>query len=258
MSTPQNTKDAKAKCPAMVGPVGKKSKCNKDHRAEGDKIGDSIGKSSVLAANLGGAEKHSDYYGPRTLAAHHLISSQILYAKKKSKDNAFWEEVCHAYGYDINCKENGIFLPRKMDIACALKKPLHRGNHDSAEVYDGEILVNTTYTKQVRNLTDPIKSKVKKGVYCNNAGDFIGDMNDASSKIKEAINNFSWTLTYDGRDYIAGGIGCCNFQSITTKRLTIAIINLRGKKLDDVEESIEERYRCKRIHNGLAKKYGKV
>lgn len=252
MSKAENIKDAKALCPAMVGKPGQtKKRCDQDHRPEASKMGDSKGSSSTLAVNLGGADNHPDYDGLRTLAAHHIVSCQIFYAKKNSSaDNQFWEDVCHAYGYDINCKENGIFLPSKMYLACVLKKPLHRGNHDTTEVFDGDILIpNLTYTIEVQKLIKPIRRQVSKGFFCNDPEKFIQAMNNASSSIQTEILSFLWTLTYDGRDYMPGGIGCCNFRSITTKLLHETISKLRGKKINDVNEQIEDLHKCNREHD---------
>jgi hypothetical protein len=248
MSTPENTKDAKAKCPAKIKqPNGTYKTCNKDHRVEGDRIGDSVGKSSVLAANLGGAPNHHEYDGPRTLAAHHLICGQILYSKRNpSSENDFWETVCHAYGYNINCEKNGIFLPRKMYLACVLNRPLHRGNHDSAETFDGDLPTGITYTKQVRAMLEAVRKDVSGGLYCKNRDALIADMEDISSEIKDFINEFTWTLTSDGRDYMPEGIGCCNYKSITTK--TLALLLLRGKRLVDVSDKLTEIQHCKRKH----------
>ena len=62
-------------------------------------------------------EEHPWYTGPRSLAAHHLICSEVM------ADDGDWARFCREFGYDINRRPNGCMLPSRMDVACALEVP---------------------------------------------------------------------------------------------------------------------------------------
>lgn len=205
-----NNKNFKIKCPV----------CGKDHRPDDNVGGDNVGQSTILAKNIhkGGAKKDPLYCGPWSLAAHHLISGQILHSEYNDDEtNEFWAAVCFSFGYDVNCKENGIFLPTEMYLACAMRKPLHRGNHDSTETYVDGKATNKTYTKQVKARVDEVEMKIRNKDYCKRPIDLIIEMNDISSDVRGFVNKFDWTLTIDGRDYMSAGKGCCNCINMDEK-----------------------------------------
>jgi len=139
--------------------------------------------------------------------AHHLICSETM---KKDKD---WANICASFGYDINHKHNGIFLPADMRVACQLNIPLHRGNHDVTETGEG-----MTYVDGVKNMVQPVKDLALQGDFCKAEHEIIPMLNEISGDIWELVKEFTWTLTYDGKHYQAGGIGCLGELRLPDKR----------------------------------------
>jgi len=224
-----DNKNLKIKCPV----------CGKDHRPNDDVGGDNVGQSTILASNMKGAKNDPLYCGARSLAAHHLISGQILHSEKNDDEtNEFWASVCFTFGYDVNCEENGIFLPTEMYLACTMRKPLHRGNHDSTETYVDGLATNHTYTEQARAMVDQVRDNIE--LYCNAPDKLVEQMNRISSYIRDRVNLFEWTLTIDGRDYMPGAIGCCNCINMEEKLGVLAKIAQNPQNIAS--------YHCNRSH----------
>jgi hypothetical protein len=193
--------------------------CNKNviHNHELKQAGTNVGNSQALARVLmksyGGGEARSHPLSmPKDegscAQAHHLICSE-------SMDDDQWGLICSNFGYNINCKENGIFLPADMRIACQLYIPLHRGNHAATETDE-----NTNYVGAVLNKIRPIKTAAinAEKEYCKPENDIISDLNAVSKEIWGLIKGFTWTLSYDGKDYLGGIKGCLGERSLTKKR----------------------------------------
>lgn len=138
--------------------------------------------------------------------AHHLISSEVLCTEE-------WSQICSIFGYDINCKENGVFFPADMRVACELKIPLHRGNHSQTQTEE-----TPDYVGVVTSLVMPVLEAAQQGKYCDKKGALIKKMNNISKEIWSYVKDFDWILTYDGSDYNSGGIGCLGVRSLPKKR----------------------------------------
>ncbi|MFC3679368.1 AHH domain-containing protein [Bacterioplanoides pacificum] len=152
---------------------------------------------------------HPWFQGDDTLAAHHIIASEAVKGKQ-------WQDYFNMCGYDINCKENGIMLPSRPEIACQLGVPLHYGNHDEGEavIKDQETRRETitNYTKGVKILIEEVEIAIKKNKYCSTPERIKNAFNEKSNEILEYLEKFYWTLTSDGRDYklAKGSFGCGN------------------------------------------------
>lgn len=182
--------------------------CKKEVHKFSKKLGNNIGSSNTLSRRI--IPKISDhrwYTGGWSLAAHHLICSEAV-------DNDDWSNYCLQFGYDINCKENGVMLPMRMPLACQLHAPLHRGNHDKGK---GE---GVSYPEAVKKRLEKISNNIKSGNYCDKPQGLIDEMNDLSAFIIKKVNKFKWTLTGDGRDYDDGGIGCAGVLKLGDKTNT--------------------------------------
>ena len=107
-----------------------------------------------------------------------------------------------------------------MRIACELEIPLHYGNHD--ETYLKKNWWN--YVDVVKNLLKPIKAKARKKDYCSDPNaNIIKDLNDLSQDIWIEVKNFNLTITYDGKDYDIGGVGCLGHSTLKTKKMNQTI-----------------------------------
>lgn len=191
-------KDEEAKC----------SYCGKKEHKFAEKWGNSVGNSQALERNIfAGADKkrHPWWAGSWSLQAHHLICSEAF-------DDAEWPALCRQFGYDVNRKENGVMLPNSMALACQIHAPLHRGPHDAGEA-DG-----LPYPARVKQLADEYKQNAKDGAYCGNPDGFASDLDGLSRDILEKVDAFKYTLTDDGHDYPAGGVGCAGATSVTDKK----------------------------------------
>lgn len=121
--------------------------CKKKEHPFANESGNSASSGPTLRKNIiAEFENHSWYTGSWSLQAHHLICSEAM-------DDDNWPVWCQRFGYDINCKENGVMLPYFMQLACQLHVPLHRGGHDAGDA-DG-----MSYPRKIK--TD-IKKLVKK------------------------------------------------------------------------------------------------
>lgn len=138
--------------------------------------------------------------------AHHLICSEVM-------DDEEWAEISSNFGYNIDCKENGVFLPADMHIACELKIPLHRGNHSATETTE-----KVSYVKAVDKKIKKIKTDALNGVICEEKRDIIAELNAKSKAIWVYVECFDWTLTFDGKHYKGGKKGCLGKKSLSKKR----------------------------------------
>ena len=192
--------------------------CGKTKHELGKKPGNNVGTGGQLEASIfagtPGKPKHRWHSGSYSLAAHHLICSESL--------NSFdWEMYCDDFGYDINSKDNGVMLPSRMDLACQLHAPLHRGGHSAGESGDPDL----SYPGAVKKLIKEVSDKAKRGNFCDNPAAFIAEMNSKSRMIIAKVDAFAWTLTSDGHDYAAGKNGCAGVDSVTDKPLQPCPLN---------------------------------
>lgn len=95
--------------------------CKKKEHDLAKKPGNHSGRGQTLRKNIiAKIENHAWYTGSWSLQAHHLICSEAM-------DDDKWPGWCSDFGYDIDCKENGVILPYLLELACQLHVPLHRG-----------------------------------------------------------------------------------------------------------------------------------
>lgn len=172
------------------------------------------GSSAILGDNVLDGKTRSGHkffligmYKGGGIEAHHLICSEAM-------DDKTWEKLCFIFGYDINKKENGVFLPNDIQYACHLQLPLHKSGHTDAF---GE--GNMKYPKSVKKELAIIK---KKYLYkpCDKLKweQFNKDLDDISKKILKNVSNFSWWITQDGFQYQPGNpIGCSNASVMEDK-----------------------------------------
>jgi hypothetical protein len=143
------------------------------------------------------------------IAAHHLICSEAM-------DEDFdWENICKNLCYDIDKRENGVFLPVEMDLACHLHVPLHRGSH-AAGFADGF----EKYTDSVISKLNEIKSSYISVKPCDEdkSDKLNSDLDALSKEILNKISNFAWTITQDGAHYHPSNpVGCSNARYMSDK-----------------------------------------
>jgi hypothetical protein len=203
--------------------------CKETHNPEIN-VGNSVGDGQCLGDEIaGGPGKTKDYlkthcfYRGREsrsrknvvysqIQAHHLVCGEAM-DDKASEGEFTWEQLCNSFGYDINCKENGVNLPSCLEVACINMVPLHRGNHNATEGSNG-----LNYVESVKKLIEPLKENASN--YCSNPKSFIDKLNSISNSIFEKIKIFKWTLTKDGKDYDRT-TGCLNCTTIPQKRKII-------------------------------------
>ncbi|MCY1023975.1 PAAR-like domain-containing protein [Pyxidicoccus sp. MSG2] len=195
----------------MSRPVELCAYCRKEKHAFDTKgrVGGNLGSSAVLGRNmLEGRElsSHLWYAGPFSLAAHHLICLEAL-------ENEKWAKYCVRYGYHPDRKQNGVFLPMRMVIACELHVAVHRGNHAEGYAFD----VHLPYPKAVMQELQKIDGLLERGAFCSDPAKFLRMLDALSAKILAKVASFTWTLTRDGLDYAPGGKGCSGLRSIREK-----------------------------------------
>ncbi len=179
--------------------------CKKKKHDLTKKPGNHNGSGQALRKNIiAKLEDHVWYTGSHSLQAHHLICSEAM-------DDDKWPDWCADFGYNIDCKENGVMLPYLLELACQLHAPLHRGGH-SAGVAEG-----VSYPDKIKTDLKKIGEKIKAGKFCDNPKGLIDELNEYSEYVLSKVNSFSWTITGDGRDYKTGGNGCAGAKSIEDK-----------------------------------------
>lgn len=182
--------------------LGKCKICDKQHESD-VQIGNSVGDGSELALNIAIANgvndvntyrKSHDFYNSREnksvknkiysqIEAHHLICSEAMEDKQNSGGST-WMDLCISFGYDINCKENGVFLPFSLEMDCAKKVPLHRGNHN-ATIGSNDL----NYVDSVVHLIKPIKKNAE--CFCKNPKKFKEVLDSKSKKIFGYVKAFT-------------------------------------------------------------------
>lgn len=192
-------------------PEEKCSYCGKKkHDFLRQSMGNNRGASVILRARiLQGQEPstHPWYAGPFSLAAHHLICSEAMDSQK-------WSTFCQLFGYDINCRENGVMLPMTLALACQLHVPLHRGDHSSGFAQD----LSAAYVDAVKTMLRNLSRKIERGDFCAEPEALAEELHAFSRQILTRIAAFTWTLTSDGLDYRPGGNGCSGAKRIPDKQ----------------------------------------
>jgi hypothetical protein len=154
-------------------------------------------------AGLTGYKKRK-YFKTNSIQAHHLIASSVIRNGKSSRKT--WKTMCTRFGYDINKKENGVWLPSVMALACQLGVPLHRGGHPPS------------YYLFAKNKIKSIMDSAATGGYCpSNHGNFVSDLDAQSKVIFNKVKKFAAVLTSDAHDYMPGGKGCGGSSSVSDK-----------------------------------------
>ncbi|UIP26727.1 PAAR-like domain-containing protein [Photobacterium sp. TLY01] len=93
---------------------------------------------------------------------------------------------------------------------------------------------NLSYPKSAKALVLDVKRKIEKGKLCEHAenreilnGKFEFNMKKISNKVLRYIEDFTWTIAWDNRDYKKGSrLGCCNVKSIEAKKLGLQRSNV--------------------------------
>jgi hypothetical protein len=224
--------------------------CKKNHLPD-IQIGNSVGDGGELAINISKNKgyginvkkckenhdlrlhvkkknKKGKEYDDYHLQAHHLICSESM--DDGEKGNNCWMSLCNNFGYDINCFENGVFLPSSLESACTNRVPLHLSNHD--DTFGAGI--GSNYVQSVIDLIEPIKANPN---YCDKPENFKKELDKISKKIFGYVKSFQWTITADGRDY-QGKIGCLNCDSFVSKRYKIYVerFNMTEQNINNLAE----------------------
>ncbi|MFP2928534.1 AHH domain-containing protein [Pyxidicoccus sp. 3LG] len=152
-------------------------------------------------------DSHSWYTGRWSIAAHHLICSEAM------ADDERWACYCREFGYDINRRENGVILPMVLAVACELHVPVHVGPHAGGWAFD----MNLAYPDAVKSKLLRVAERVKAGRFCARPELLTEQLDVLSREILGKVSNGRWTLTTDGLDYLAGGVGCSGARSIQDK-----------------------------------------
>ncbi|TQF12000.1 DUF4150 domain-containing protein [Myxococcus llanfairpwllgwyngyllgogerychwyrndrobwllllantysiliogogogochensis] len=190
-----------ARCPHCHG--------EKHEVAKGGRTGTNLGNSAVLGRNMLEGRAlltHHWYAGAFSVAAHHLICVEAMASPT-------WGRICVDFGYHIDRKANGVFLPMRMALACHLGVAVHRGNHAEGHALE----LHLSYPDAVKRALDEVLEKVKSGTYCAKPDALLRKLDKLSSHILDQVRTFAWTLTRDGLDYSPGGVGCSGLRSIRQK-----------------------------------------
>jgi hypothetical protein len=207
--------------------------------------GNAVGDGSKLGDNMWTDKKQHPWYLSEAnnigkhggIEAHHLLSSEIFSGTAKRStgssasqgerdaeqlDTDLWEAICHATGYNVNRRENGIFLPRIMALACHLKVPLHFGPHGAIR--------QPHYPSEVYKLADSALQKLLNGEFCPNAAHGLIEYLDTQSRLaSRKISGFHWLLTVDGMHYNPSSrIGCANAAKLSDKTHAVDSDGLSG------------------------------
>lgn len=195
----------------VARPVERCPYCGKEKHAFDTKgrVGGNLGNSAVLGRNmLEGRElsTHPWYAGFFSLAAHHLICLEAL-------ENGRWAQHCVRFGYHPDRRQNGVFLPMRMAIACELHVAVHRGNHAEGYAFD----IHLPYPKAVKQKLRELEGRIERGEFCADPDALVRKLDKLSVEILGKMERFLWTLTRDGLDYGPGGKGCSELTSIRQK-----------------------------------------
>ena len=146
-----------------------------------------------------------------------------------SDDDDIWSILCDIYGYDINKKENGVYLPGTLAFACHLRVPLHFSNHGSGfggyevDPDDPNGKKTITYNKRLEVELNRIRSAydVDEDETCPKEFEdqFVTDMDKLSKTTFDGVESYEWTITYDAVNYKPEStIGCANQSKISEKQ----------------------------------------
>ncbi|QUJ68980.1 DUF4150 domain-containing protein [Photobacterium sp. GJ3] len=173
---------------------------------------------------------HPWYAGPATIAVHHIIPVDAV------KGESDFEKAFDDFSFDINTVDNLVALPMKPELACELGVQRHQTNHDYGVALESDLrafnrLVQhenndnakklndfseklltakpfLAYTKAAKNESLKVLHLVEKGEFCkskktmvNARKDFANEMKKVSKKVLSYINDFTWTIDWDSRDY---------------------------------------------------------
>jgi hypothetical protein len=175
--------------------------CKKEPHPLPFKSGDNEGVSGTLSNNMLGGNAtvkiklHKLYAGTDSLDAHHIIV-------EKSMRGEPWATYVNLCGYDINHKNNGVFLTSRKDVACKLATPLHTTSHSSGK-NDGQ-----TYSALMIEKVKNIGMKIQSGQFCDNFDGIKEELDSLSETTLVQISNFTYELSNGGRNYMRGGPGC--------------------------------------------------
>ncbi|WP_039978257.1 PAAR-like domain-containing protein [Vibrio jasicida] len=211
-------------------PICRDSKCkNRKRLKKGKGYTDRKGArhtKNMKKAKPGYPKTHAWYAGARTLAAHHVIPIEAV------KDDPYFEKAFDNFNFDINTIDNLVTLPMTPELACELRVQCHYTNHDQGialnedlsafdrlltheqnnnadklNAFGGKLLSKKpflAYPKAAEKLALEVLDLVKKGEFCNSGNprkEFADEMKQKSKKILKYINDFSWTIDWDSRDY---------------------------------------------------------
>jgi len=235
-------------------PICNKASCDNKAKPKLGK-GENTRQDSTLYAGIaktipGFPEAHPWFTGSKSLEVHHVIPC-------KSVSDKLWKKLFNKFSYDINEAHNSVVLPGDIELACELGVQRHKGSHTQgialkendvvfSRLKEHEEAKNNSkiktfqdtlfktkkgsdlrYTKATSDLIEEVQHSVEKGKLCQFADNpkklnakFEFEMKERSKKILNYINDFSWTIAWDGRDYRPdSSLGCCNTDGITTKRI---------------------------------------
>lgn len=191
------TFDPRQKLPRWEPPPDPCPYCGKDRKTHPQLKekggGTSVDSSVELARNIladVSRDEHRWYAGLWSLAAHHLICGEAM-------DDDFWWDVCSAFAYSINHRNNGIMLPHDMALACQLGVPVHRGSHSAGHADEPDI----PYPDGVKRKLDEVKDDIKAGQFCMNPAKLRKKLDKLSRELLHEVSAFRWTLTSDGEEY---------------------------------------------------------
>lgn len=189
-------------------------------------------------------KNHPWYIGESSLEVHHVIPCEAVSIVE-------WKALCDKFDYDINEAHNSVVLPADIHLACELGVQRHRGNHDQGmalvkkedntplqllqELERNEQHEAITsfpqdlfkasdtykYPKAAEELIREVLDLVDNAEICSNMSDpdkikaeFEREMRSKSEKILGYIDDFSWTISWDSRDYRPDSPhGCCNAKN---------------------------------------------
>ncbi|HWV15852.1 MAG TPA: PAAR-like domain-containing protein [Cellvibrio sp.] len=179
--------------------------CKKKKHDFAKKPGNHCGNGQKLRKKIiADIKQHQWYAGSHSLEAHHLICSEAM-------NDVKWPDWCADFGYNIDCKENGVILPYWLELACQLHVPLHRGGHAAG------IAQGIPYPRKIKIDLKEIGEKIKSGQFCDNPQKLTDELNKYSKKVLSQVDKFIWTISGDGRDYKPGGKGCAGADNIQNK-----------------------------------------
>lgn len=191
--------------------------------------GTTLTKNILEFSGLKSIDDHPWYTRKGALQAHHIIVTEAM------KNDDDWKDYCRDFGYNINSALNGVLLPSYMKLACQLGVAMHRSNHGATTTEirsdnnqlralnvsedeldddddDGEASTVTSsglnYPDAVIDRLNGILTQLEDSNTLCEDGKLVTKLNALSKEILGHINNFTWTLTYDGKDYKSHGRGC--------------------------------------------------